>query len=162
MYESYPSGAQMPDPAPLVAPPPVQMAVRLMYIGAALSVAGLIITLVTVGSLKSVILKANPTFTDSQLHTAEVGAVIVYVVSGLIAVGLWIWMALKNQAGKSWARITATVFFGLNTLFLLLSLVRPHAGLALVLGVLDWLVGLGATILLWRRESSQFFAPRAS
>ena len=41
---------------------------------------------------------------------------VVLVVVGLIGVGLWLWMAQKNKAGKNWARITSTVFFALDTL----------------------------------------------
>ena len=48
MYQPYPSGSQLPgQPARPVAPPPVQMAVKLMYVGAGLSAIGLVWTLVT-------------------------------------------------------------------------------------------------------------------
>jgi hypothetical protein len=157
MYQPYPSGAQMPEPQRPAPPPPVQMAVKLMYAGAALSAIDLIVGLVTIGSLKSAIKKADPTFTSSQVHTAEVGLVAFTVIIGLIGIGLWIWMALANNSGKSWARIIGTVLFGLNTLFVVLSLVRPHASLGLVFGLVVWLAGLGAVILLWRPESSQYF-----
>jgi hypothetical protein len=48
----------------------------------------------------------------------------------------------------------------LNTLFFLLSVARPHASIGLVLSLLVWLVGLGAVIMLWRKESGSFFSPR--
>ena len=41
---------------------------------------------------------------------------VVLVVVGLIGIGLWLWMAQKNKAGKNWARITSTVFFAIDTL----------------------------------------------
>jgi hypothetical protein len=158
MYQPYPSGGQMPEqPQRPGAPAPVLMAVKLMYAGAALSVIDLIVGLTTVGSLKSAIKKADPTFTTAQVHTAEVGLVAFSVFFGLVGIGLWLWMAWANKAGKNWARITGTVFFGLSTLFSLLSLNRPHAGVGLAFGLLVWLAGLGAVILLWRPESSQFF-----
>lgn len=159
MYQPYPSGEQMPEQPPQpAAPPPVVMAARLMYVGAVLSGIELVVGLATIGSLKSAIKKADPTFTASQLHTAEVAAVVSSVFIGLLAIGLWIWMAWANGAGKSWARIVASVLFGLNTLFLLLSLLRPHASVGLAFGVIVWLTGLGAVILLWRAESSGFFS----
>jgi hypothetical protein len=159
MYQPYPSGAQMPEqPQRPAAPVPVQMAVKLMYAGAALSAVDLIVGLVTIGSLKNSIKKADPTFTSAQLHTAEVGLIAFAVFFGLIGIGLWLWMARANNAGKSWARITGTVLFGLNTLLVVLSLVRPHASLGLVFSLVVWLAGLGAVILLWRSESSQYFA----
>jgi len=85
---------------------------------------------------------------------------VVAILVGIIAIALWLWMARANQAGRNWARITGTVFFGLNTLFLLLSLVRPHASLALIFNILVWLVGLGAVIMLWRKESAPYFNPQ--
>jgi hypothetical protein len=157
MYQPYPTGGQMPVPQPQQPPSSVLTAVKLMYAGAVLSGLGLVIGLVTIGSLKTAIHKADPTFTTSQINAAYGIAIGTEVVVGLLGIGLWLWMAWANRAGKNWARITGTVFFGLNTLFLLLAISRPHAGLGLIFDVLVWLVGLGATIMLWRGESSPYF-----
>jgi len=89
-----------------------------------------------------------------------VTSIIFAVIVGVIAIGLWLWMARANQAGHSYARITGTVFFGLNTLFLFLSLAQPHASVGLIFNVLVWLVGLGAVIMLWRKESGPYFSQR--
>jgi hypothetical protein len=162
MYQPYPSSAgEPPGPQQPSAPNSVQTAVKLMYAGAALSLVELIVGLITIGSVRSAIRKAFPHYTASQLHAAEVTSVAVGVVVGLISIGLWVWMARANGAGHNYARITGTVFFGLNTLFLLLSLARPHAGLGLVFNILVWLVGLGAVIMLWRKESGPYFKPAA-
>jgi hypothetical protein len=53
------------------------------------------------------------------------------------------------------------VLFVVYTLFLLLDLRRPSVGIGLVFSLLVWLAGLGAVIMLWRRESSDYFTPRA-
>ena len=53
------------------------------------------------------------------------------VVIGILAVGLWIWMARANAKGRTWARVVASVLFGLNTLSVLLAVARPHVGLSL-------------------------------
>jgi hypothetical protein len=159
MYQPYPSGAPTPDrPGRPALPQPVQMAVNLMYAGAVLSAIELIVGLATIGSLRSAIKKADPTFTASQLHSAQVALVAFAVFFGLLATGLWTWMAFANKAGKTWARILGTVLFGINTVFLLLSLVRPHASLGLIFSLLVWLAGVGAVVLLWRPESSRYFA----
>jgi hypothetical protein len=139
-------------------PNSVQTAVRLMYVGAALSVIELIVGLVTIGSVKTAIKKAYPHYTVSQVHSLEVASIVIGVLVGLISVGLWLWMARANAAGRNYARITSTAFFGLSTLFLLLSLRSPHAGLGLVFNVLVWLAGLGAVIMLWRTESAPWFS----
>jgi len=133
-----------------------------MYGGAALSAIEIIIGLSTISSLKNAIRSQYPGYSASQIHTAEVWGVATLVVFGLLAIGLWLWMAWANGAGKSWARVVATVFFGLNTLDLLSLVTRPHATLGLVLAVLVWLAGLGAILLLWQRESSAYYQARSA
>lgn len=157
MYQPYPSSGQEPPQQRPPVPQSVRMAVNFMYAGAVLSVVELIIGLTTIGSLRSVLKTTNPNLTANQVHAALVAGVALAVVSGLIGVGLWLWMASANRAGKGWARTVATVFFALNTLEVILQVARPHALLSLVFTFLIWLVGLGAVILLWRRESSSYF-----
>ena len=162
MYQPYPtSGEQPPEPQRPPIPTSVQNAVKFMYAGAALSLIELVVGLATIGSLKTAIeqagRRAGKHYTASQIHSLEVTSVIFAVIIGVIAIGLWLWMARANQAGRSWARITGTVFFGLNTLFLVLSLARPHASLGLIFNLLVWLAGLGAVIMLWRKESGEYF-----
>jgi hypothetical protein len=159
-YQPYPTsgGDQLPQQRP-PAPPSVQTAVKLMYAGAALSAVGFIVGLATIGSLKQDIINASTKkLTASQLHAAEVFGIATIVVIGLIGIGLWLWMARANGAGKSWARIVAAVLFGLNTLDLLAGVGRPGAIGTKIFEILGWLVGLGATVYLWRRDSSEFFA----
>ena len=165
MYQPYPtSGEQPPEPQRPPIPSSVQTAVKFMYAGAALSLLELIVGVATIGSLKTAIQQAGQRagkhYTSTQIHQLEVESVIFAVIVGVIAIGLWIWMARANQAGHSYARITGTVFFGLNTLFLFLGLARPHVGLGLLFNLLVWLAGLGAVIMLWRRESGAYFTRR--
>jgi len=111
----------------------------------------------TVGSLKTAIHNADPTLTASKLHSAEVAAVAVAIIFGLIGIGLWLWMAYANKAGKNWARITATVFFGLDTLSVLTSFRQAEPVLSRLISILIWLIGLGVIVLLYQRESSAYF-----
>jgi hypothetical protein len=138
-------------------PGSVLNAVRLMYGGAGLSALGIVITLVTIGSLKSAIETRDPNFTTTQLHAAEAVAVGGVIVGGLIAIGLWLWMAWANGKGRNWARILSSVFFGINTLDLLVSVAQPHAGISVVFSVIVWLVGLGAILLIWSKQSAPFY-----
>ena len=82
------------------------------------------------------------------------------IVSGVIGIALWLWMARANNQGKNWARILSTVLFCLATLDLVGVFSEPKTVLGLVFPVLTWLVGLGAVFLLWRPESSAFFKPQ--
>lgn len=162
MYQPYPSGGQVPEPQRPEPPAPVLAAVKLMYAGAAVSAISLIVTLLTIGGLKTAIRSRDPSFTQTQLHSAEVVAVTFAVILGLIGIGLWIWMARANKAGKNWARITSTVFFGLDTLGLLASFGQAETLLGRLVSLVVWLIGLGAIVMLWRKESSGYFAaPRA-
>src|SRR5580700_3369906 len=152
-YQPYPTSGQTPEPQQRPsAPNSVQTAVKLMYAGAALSLIELVVSLVTISSLKSAILKKFPHYTTTQVHSAEVAIVVGVVIEAVIAIGLWLWMARANSAGRNYARITGTVLFDLR---------RPSVGIGLVFSLLVWLAGLGAVIMLWRRESSEYFSPRA-
>ena len=156
MYPSYPEGGEMPPEPTRPAPPrPVRTAVLLMYVGAALTAISLIVTVATLHTIETAI-QNNSTYTAQQAHQLAVAAVVEYVVT----LGLWLLMAWANRAGQNWARIVATVLFGLNTLGLLLNVFRGSASISVLFAVLVWLVGLGAVVLLWRRESSQYFAAR--
>jgi hypothetical protein len=158
MYQPYPTS---PSPEPqqpgIGQPRSVRIAVRLMYVGAALDAVGVILGLATIGTLKSAIAKRFPSYTPTQIHGAEVIGIVSTVAIGLIAIGLWVWMAWANGRGKSWARVVAAVLFGINTVNLLLSLARVHVGGAAILGILVWLVGLGAIFLIFSKESAPFY-----
>jgi hypothetical protein len=158
-YQPYPGGAQMPPAQRSPAPPSVINAVRLMYAGAAVSAIGAIIGLATIGSLKTTLQQQNPSLSSSQINTAADVAVVAVVVVGLIGIGLWIWMALMCKAGKNWARITGTVFFGIATISTLFGLARPEVAVSRIISIVGWLIGLGAVILLWQKASSAFFKP---
>jgi hypothetical protein len=162
MYQAYPSSSQMPEPARAEPPNSVQNAVRLMYAGAALSAVVLIVTLVTIASLKHGILARHPDYTAAQRHNAEIAAVVTAIIGGLIAIGLWLWMAWANRRGRNWARIVSAVFFGINTLDLIISFTQVHVLAALIVSILVWLAGLGAIVLLFSKESAPYFARSAS
>jgi uncharacterized membrane protein (DUF2068 family) len=159
MYQPYPSGGQMPPEPGRPAPPrPVRTAVILMYTGAALTAVSLIVTILSFHAIETAIRNASTTLTPSQVHSVAVATVAVGVVISAIGIGLWLLMAWANKAGRSWARIVATVLFGLNTLFLLLGIVRARVSASIGFSLLVWLVGLGAIILLWRKDSSEYYA----
>lgn len=161
MYENYPStgaGGQLPETPDVQQPPiSVQTAVRLMYAGAGISAISFILGLVTIGSVRRTLEKQNPTYSASKISSLVNAEIAIVVVAGVIGVGLWLWMAWANKRGKNWARITGTVFFALYTLDLILVAARSASGISTVFAIVTWLVGLGATIMLWRRESSNYF-----
>jgi hypothetical protein len=165
MYQPVSSAGQTPEPVnPGFPGPPasVVMAVRLMYAGAVVSALSLIVGLATIGSLRNSLHKNDPSLTTTQLHNLQAVVVVGSVAIGVISIGLWVWMALMNKAGRSWARIVATVLFGLDTLFLLLGVAQAGAAAGTLVSILTWLIGLGAVIYLWRRDASEYFTARST
>ena len=80
-----------------------------------------------------------------------------FVAGGVIAAAVWIFLALACRRGHGWARITGTVLFGIVTLDTAVGLFVPLAAAVKFWGVLVWLIGLVAVVLLWRRESGAYF-----
>jgi hypothetical protein len=150
-------------------PQTVLTAVILMYVGAGLSAISLIATIAFSGRIKNAVGKAlrnaktSKPLTASQIHSIESIYLVIAIVVLLVGVGLWLWMAWANGRGRGWARVLATVFFGLDTLFVLASLLRTgHTGSTLALTALEWVVGLVAIIFLWLRDTSDYIAQSKS
>jgi hypothetical protein len=161
MFEPYPATGPEPEPQRIPPPRSVLNAVKLMYAGAALEVVVVIIAIVSRGSLKASILANHPGYTAARLHTSEVAQVTPLVVGGLVGVGLWLWMAWANRNGRSWARVVAAVLSGINTLDVLSALVLVRGAVASqIIGAVVWLVGLGAIILIFNKESGPFYSQR--
>ena len=176
MYQAYPGGDQSPQqygqpgqPA-LAVPQSVARAVKLMYVGAAASLVGIIVDVLARHSLRTYIaehVRSNgKALTNAQVTNAYHLELGVLIAAGLIGVGLWLWMARSCQAGKGWARITSTVFFAIDTISALTAVSGAGqlggASAGRFFGLVVWLIGLGAIILLWQRQSSDYFkgAPR--
>lgn len=161
MYQPYPSGGNTVEPSERPpAPASIQTAVKLMYGGAAVSTVSLIVSLVTIGSIKTAIEKAKPSFTVAQVNQADHFIIGLAIVSGVIGVALWLWMARANGQGRNWARIVSSVLFFLATLDLLGVFSQPKTAIGLVFPVLTWLIGVCTIVLLWRKESTAFFRPQ--
>jgi hypothetical protein len=129
-----------------------------MYAGAAVEVIDVVVAVATASSLKSPILTRHPGHAVAPLHTGEVSRAVPLVVGGAIAIGLWLWMAWANGRGRNWARAVSAVLFGINTLDLLGSIYLVRAPVAtLIVGALLWLVGLGAIVFIFRKESAPFY-----
>jgi|HubBroStandDraft_4_1064222.scaffolds.fasta_scaffold401642_1 hypothetical protein len=166
MYQAYPSSGQPLEPLRPPAPAPVRAAVKLMYVGAAVSTVPLILALAYTGDIKAYGLRWNGrSLTAAQISHWRPLIITVVIVTGLVLPAVWLWMARANGQGRNWARVLSTVLFGLATLQLTSVFRTPidvgfgAAVLGAILTVLTWLVGLAAVWLLWRRDSSAFFKP---
>jgi hypothetical protein len=160
MYQPYPSSGQAAEPERPAPPATITNAVKLMYTGAAVSTVSLIVSLVSIGGTKSAIRKARPSLTAAQVNQLDTFIITLAVVSGLVGIALWLWMARANGQGRNWARILSTVLFFLATLDLVGVISQPKTVLGLIFPVLTWLVGLAAVVLLWQRASTAYFRPQ--
>jgi hypothetical protein len=166
-YPQYPGGSGMPAKPPM--PQTVQNAFYLMIAGAVLEVVSIIASVGSTSSIRNTVRTKNPDFTTTQVDNAVHIAVAFAVVSVLIGAGLWVWMAFMNRAGKNWARITGTVFFGISCISIIGVLAssgssgalsaQSASGFSVALGVVQWLVGLATVILLWNKQSGPYFKP---
>jgi hypothetical protein len=135
--------------APPALPESMRRAIWLMWAGAGLSVVYSVVNGVLSHNVFSVQTTNTPTY-----RGAYVGGAVVEI---LLQVGLWLWMLWKVRAGRSWARVLSTVFFGFLCLtFVLLVAVGPAVIKVVVTAY--FIVALLALIMLYQRESSAFFS----
>ena len=148
----------------------VRAAVRLMYAGAAVSAAELVIGLAVI--IVDIQVATHGQFLGQDPTTHKPLVITAWTVLCLAGTSLWLWMARANGQGRNWARIVSTVLFGLAAFELGGAFTRPvsHAGFgvtvlyygSIVLFVAGWLVGGAAVWLLWRPASDAFFKPPGS
>ena len=158
MYQPYPgSDTKLPETQRVPAPASVRNAVTAMYAGAAASLLGIVVDVLTVNATKTAIEKRSPALTASQVTSTQHALVAGFIAGGVIAAVVWIFLALACRRGHGWARITGTALFGLATLDTIVGLTAPLATPVKLWGVLIWLAGLVAVVFLWRPSSTAFF-----
>ena len=106
----------------------MQAAVKLMYAGAAVSAAALILWLAI--AIADVGAAARGRWLGHNLTAGLLGQlqpliITMLMVTGVVMIALWLWMARANGRGRDWARITSTVLSGLAALELISILSQP-------------------------------------
>jgi hypothetical protein len=146
-------------------PRAVARAVRLMRVGAATEIAGLVIAIATAASVQSALIRQHPAFLTWQWHD-----LLLFIELGIpVPFGLWLWLAWANGRGHRWARSAAAGLFALYTLLVLAKFAAGAASYApadlMVLGV-QWLIGLTVVLLLFSKSADMFYRhqsmPRAA
>lgn len=139
-------------------PRSIRTAVRLMWVGAAISLVGILVTVLGRDEIRDELRDRDSSLTADELDTALNVAVGLAVVIGLVTVGLWLWMASANGQGKSWARTVATVLGGLNVALTVLGLATGQATpVGVVLNVVSLGLALAIIVLLYREDSSRYY-----
>jgi len=153
------TAGELADPVRPAPPRSIKIAMWLMYAGAALTGIGLILSVITILLGRAALKVSHPHATAAELQATLNFQIIVSVFSGLIEIVVWLLVARANRGGMKWARTVAGGLFAVSTWYLVTHL-RGDSVANLVYTVLTWLVGLGAIIFLWRRESSAYFGWR--
>jgi serine/threonine protein kinase len=147
-----------PGPGRSPIPPTLNSASKFMYAGAGVAVLGLLAGLGTLHSLRTTIEQQNPSASHAWVDSSLGTAVFFLVVLGGIGALLWLWMARLTRRGERRARTLSTVFFAIATLSAINLSSRGQATpLSGAFGVLEWIVGLIAIILLWSAPSRRYY-----
>jgi hypothetical protein len=128
-----------------------------MYAGAALTAIGLVISVVGLATGEEALRASHRHATLAQLHATQNFLITAAVIQGLIEIGAWLLMARANRSGLKWARIVATALFALGTWNLIAHVIGTATITNLVYTALIWVVGFGAVLFLWRKDSSAYF-----
>ncbi len=158
---SRPTREPIIPPRPPSAPPSsVIAAVKLMYVGAGLSLLGMLYGLTTRVHTREQLAAADPDQTEAELALAVDVKTGIGVTIGLIAFGMWLWMAQTNLSGLRWARMVATVLFGLNVIVTLYGMTQT-TGFGIVVSIVSICLAGAILWLLYRQESTAYFVARS-
>ena len=143
---------------PVEQPPSIRTAVKLMWVGAAISALGIVVAFTQTGELRDQLRKADDTLSADDLDTAVAVGLTFIGIIGVISIALWLWMAGTNGQGKTWARTVATVLGGLNVVFTALGFFGDQlTPLNVIFSVLGIVLAVTILVLLYRPESNAYY-----
>lgn len=166
-YAPPPPPPPMP-PQPVGKPATLVWAVRGMYAGAVPSFIGVLLTLLMRDETEKAVRDEMRDIEESGLPidtdvivTISIG---LGVVVGVVATCLWIWIAVMNDRGRNWARVTGTVFGGVHLATSPFALIQSASAsvLTLALNLLTTGLVVAILVLLWRPASSAYFRARSA
>jgi hypothetical protein len=159
MYKKFPGADKIVVPAPQDAPASVMSAIRLMYVGAAVEAVYFVVSLASLGSVKTQLHDDNHKLTASQINSVFDYLIVTTIIFGLIGIGLWMLMARGAGQRRRWAQIVSTVLFALYTLEAILTITETRAIVTIVFVGLTWLIGGATVTMLWKPDAKAYFNP---
>lgn len=149
--------------APVARPKSMDLAVRLMQAGGVLALLNALTVFLFKDEIRDAAEKAAADAgTNIDIDAAVNAAMIFGAIFGLLGAALWFWMASANGKGKSWARIVASVFYVISLLSFVYSFTQPAGFLSRILGIISFLIATGAIVMMWKKESSDFYAANSA
>jgi hypothetical protein len=154
--------------APVEKPKDVETAFRLGLLAVVIGIIGIALSFAVSGPSIDAALAANPLppgFTEQQLRQAATIGLAVGAALLLIVVALYLLFLFKMRAGRSWARIMATIFSAIWIAFGLFGLAGigevlaagPLGVVSAVLSVLLLVVLIAAVFFMFRPAAGPYF-----
>lgn len=129
-----------------------------MWVGAGLSALSILISFLQIDEIRDEIRESDSSLTADELDTAVAVGLTFATIVGLVAIGLWLWMASANGRGKAWARTVATVLGGLNLLFTLIGMAAGQlTTLGVIVSIITIVLAVTILVLLYRPDSSRYY-----
>jgi serine/threonine protein kinase len=147
-------------PAKAEIPPPVLGAIRLMYVGAVVTLVDVIIGSAVAASYSAYWSKYQYTFPDAARHHQTMANILdtTTALGGVIGIVCWLVIAAACRRGRAWTRVAGTVLLVLDTASLLTVMLATHNDPGVkAASLVVWIIGLSAVIPLWGRQASNFF-----
>jgi hypothetical protein len=141
-------------------PRTVRAAIGLMCAGAAAELGALITVIATAGSVRSAVAHRYPGLAVAQ-HAVNVNLVIDYVGAS-IGIVVWLLLTWALVRGRGWARIGLAANLAAMSLSMLIALGQGSAVYApadLIAGVVEFLIALAASVLLFTGASGRYYHP---
>jgi len=156
-------GPQEPGPVPREVQHAVTLWIASIIVGLVGGTLSFVLTNPLAASRQRMPTTTTPGLSPAQLDTIRTVSLIVGAVFAVVFLALQVFFVLKMRAGRNWARIVLTVWFGLDVAGTLLGFVLQfvlHAmPITLVAGVLT-VVLLGAAVrLMYRPAANAYFTP---
>jgi hypothetical protein len=140
----------------------------LMWAGAALAVVSTVVFFTTIDLYTEALAQATGRTPDHLVVERAVSRQQGQeMFRTIVAVCLWIWMAVKNLQGRKWARVTATVFGVIHVGGFLLGgallggigadEVVEHLIPQLVVGGASVILAIVILVMLFRPDANQFY-----
>jgi hypothetical protein len=140
-------------------PSVVHTALRLMYVGFAVTVVALISSLMVLGRYTR---DADRILagTIARNHADQLtGVMAVAVLADVLGLVCWVVLALACRRGRGWTRIAGTVLLAVYTVVMLIVLLRTHNDPgARFTTLVAWAFGVAAAIPLWTQQARDFFS----
>ncbi len=161
--------AQPPNPTAVTRsrrPRPVDLAVLLMRVASMTPLLGILALYLErdlmYGVMNEAVLGSDRSDASEIVGGAWAWLLVWVLVLTVAEAVLWLWMAHANGSGRAWARVFSTVLFVLLIVEAAPVVFSDPGAVVTIRYALEVALGATVVVLLWRPESSRFFAARSA